>query len=195
LHISTHGFADLEVPENSHLVFSPSAPDTPVDPLYLRELYDVDLHGVDLATLSACDTERGQMLRGEGAQAFSRALLMDGARSAITTLWRVDDQAASEFMSQFYFQALRRRETKAQALRSAKLAFFHSETSLSNPAHWAGFVLSGDGLRPLPHFISWRRLMLIPILIVFAIVAVYWLALRLRRRNHGLDRSQHVVAQ
>jgi len=194
LHVSTHGFTDLEVPENSRLLFSSAMPNAPPDSLYLRELYEMDLRGVDLATLSACDTERGQMLRGEGAQAFSRALLAGGARSALTTLWRIDDQPASEFMNQFYFHALRRHETKSEALRAAKLAFLHSDNALANPAHWAGFVLNGDGLQPLPYFLPWGGLFLSAICVLLTLAVPFWVVL-LRRRRHRVDRPQPIVAQ
>jgi len=49
--------------------------------LFLKELYDLDLRGVDLATLSACDTEQGKSVGAARAwQSFSRALLAAGAR-------------------------------------------------------------------------------------------------------------------
>jgi len=44
----------------------------------------------------------------EGIQAFSRALLAAGSRSALTTLWRVPDQPTSEFMQHFYFYLLKK---------------------------------------------------------------------------------------
>ena len=63
----------------------PAAPGGPADYLFLREIYDLDLAGVQLVTLSACDTERGKVIRGEGVEGFSRALLAAGSASAITT--------------------------------------------------------------------------------------------------------------
>jgi tetratricopeptide (TPR) repeat protein len=158
LHVSTHAFADADSPEDSRILFSPENRAGAADYVFLRELYDLDLSRVDLTTLSACDTERGRMIRGEGVQAFSRALLVAGARSALTTLWRVDDQPTHEFMKQFYYYALQKNQTKAEALRSAKLKFLRSGTALANPAHWAAFVLNGDGLNPLPTFVSWRMI-------------------------------------
>jgi CHAT domain-containing protein len=158
LHVSTHAFADADNPENSRILFSPEGAGRDADYVFLRELYGLDLSAVNLATLSACNTERGKMVRGEGVQAFGRALLFAGSGSALTTLWRVDDQPTAEFMKQFYHYALQKRQPKAEALRSAKLKFLHSGTPLANPSHWAAFVLNGDGLNPLPSFISWRTI-------------------------------------
>ena len=84
-------------------------PGGPADYLFLREIYDLDLTGVQLVTLSACDTERGKVIRGEGVEGFSRALLAAGAASAVTTMWDVVDRASAEFMKQFYFALARGR--------------------------------------------------------------------------------------
>lgn len=190
LHVSTHAFADADNPENSRIMFSPETPGGDSDYVFLRELYDLDLSGVDLATFSACNTERGTMFRGEGIQAFSRALLSAGSGSALTTLWRIDDQPTSEFMKQFYYFALQKNQPKAQALRSAKLKFLHSGTALENPAHWAGFVLNGDGFNPLPAFVSWRQLAATgSAVVLLAALAGTWLRSRRRRRLHRGNRS------
>ena len=158
LHVSTHAVADMDDPERSRLLFSPDEPGQPNNYLFLKELYDLDLRGMSLATLSACDTERGQLVPGEGIQAFSRALLAAGSRSALTTLWRVPDQPTSEFMQHFYFYLLKKHQSKAEALRLTKLEFLHSGTELSHPRYWAAFVLNGDGTEPVPRFIPWQVL-------------------------------------
>jgi CHAT domain-containing protein/tetratricopeptide (TPR) repeat protein len=158
LHLSTHATADDSNPERSRIVFSPSEGNQEPDYLFLKEVYDLDLAGVDLATLSACDTERGKVIRGEGLQGFSRALLSAGSRAAVTTLWRVDDRPTTEFMKQFYFE-LGRREPKAEALRLAKLRFLRSGTALRHPRFWAAFVLNGDGLHAIPLQLAWNALL------------------------------------
>jgi CHAT domain-containing protein len=115
---------------------------------------------VSLATLSACDTEAGRLVPGEGVQAFSRALLAAGSQSSLTTLWRVPDQTTAEFMRHFYFFLLQRRLSKAEALRQAKLRFLHSGTFLADPRYWAAFVLNGNGSESMPRFVSWSVLVL-----------------------------------
>ena len=155
LHVSTHAVADLDNPERSRLLFSPDAAGDANNYVFLKELYDLDLRGVNLATLSACDTERGKLVPGEGIQAFSRALLSAGSKSTLTTLWRVPDQPTAEFMKQFYYFLLKKHKPKAEALRLAKLQFLHSGTVLSHPEYWAAFVLNGEGAEPTPYFVSW----------------------------------------
>jgi CHAT domain-containing protein len=154
--------------------------------VFLRELYDLDLSNVRLATISACDTERGKMIRGEGVQAFSRALLSSGARSSLTTMWRVEDQATAEFMRQFYFFVLEKHTPTAEALRLAKLKFLHSNTPLGNPRFWAAFVLNGDGFTPLPAVITWSGVVLKTLALLAVIALVVWgLRLGRGRRLHG----------
>ena len=195
LHVASHAFADADNPEGSRIEFSPGDNTGSADYVFLRELYNLDLGGIDLATLSACDTERGKMIRGEGVQAFGRALLFAGANSALTTLWRVDDQATKEFMKQFYYFTIQQHQPKAQALRSAKLRFLHSKTPFANPAHWAAFVLNGDGADPVPRFLSWTEIAVAPAAVVvigvFVALGVSWY----RRGIQRIDRSQRAIAQ
>jgi CHAT domain-containing protein len=171
LHVSTHAVADMDNPERSRLLFSPDKPGESNDYLFLKELYDpeLDLRDVSLATLSACDTERGRLVRGEGIQAFSRALLAAGSRSALTTLWRVPDGPTSQFMQQFYYFLLKKHKSKAEALRLAKLEFLHSGNELSHPRYWAAFVLNGEGAEPAPRFIAWQVLVMPVPVLAFAV--------------------------
>ncbi len=153
LHFSTHAAVSHDVPESSRLVFS--APETGgFDYLFLSEVYLLDLKGVDLVTLSACETERGRFVEGDGVESLGRAFLAAGARSTLTSLWRIEDSTTAEFMRQFYFE-IANGSTKAEALRRAKLRFVRSAPQLTHPFYWAGFVLAGDGFAPVPRALPW----------------------------------------
>src|SRR5437763_16290566 len=108
LHLATHAVADMASPERSRILFSPERQQDGVDYLFLKEVYDLDFRGVDLGTLSACDTERGKLVGGEGPYAFSRALLSAGARADVTTLLRVADELASDVKAKMYFALIPR---------------------------------------------------------------------------------------
>ena len=90
--------------------------------------------------------ERPEM-RGEGVQSFSRAFLAAGARSTVTTLWRVADGPTAEFMTVFYHH-LQLGEPRAEALRQAKLRFIRSGTALARSPLLGGF--RHDGRWPPP---------------------------------------------
>ena len=94
-------------------------------------------------------------MRGEGVQNFSRAFLAAGAASAVSSLWRVSDQATSRLMASFYSH-LASGATKAEALRRAKLEL----AATSHPYYWAAFLLIGDGNSPLSPVIRWWQLAL-----------------------------------
>jgi tetratricopeptide (TPR) repeat protein len=180
LHFSTHAIADTRDPERSRVLLAPAAPGAPSDYLFLREIYELDLAGVQLATMSACDTERGTVIRGEGVEGFSRALLAAGAASSVTTMWDVVDRASAEFMKQFYF-ALAQGQSEAVALQWAKLQFLHSRLDWSHPRYWAGYVLNGNGRERLPRVVPWS-VFLGALIVTTLVIATVTRRLMARRR-------------
>ena len=69
----------------------------------------------------------------------------------------MDDAATSQLMQYFYY-FLSRGETKAHALREAKLRLLRSSSEWAKPEYWAGFVLTGQGFQPLSKVISWWQI-------------------------------------
>jgi hypothetical protein len=129
------------------------------------------------------------LLRGEGVQSFSRAFLAAGARSTVTTLWRVPDAPTASFMKTFYHH-LQRGETRAEALRLAKLRFLGSGSTLSDPHYWAAFVLTGDGRHPIPRAIPWSVATMWAAAVAVVIAAAAFGARRIRSRGPH-DRERH----
>jgi CHAT domain-containing protein len=111
--------------------------------LTAEELCAVDLSRCELAVLSACETNAGIRRAGQGMQSLQAALHAAGARSAITSLWRVDDAATRELMERFYTYLWQEHLPKADALWRAKLDLRKAGHPVRN---WAGWVLSGDPL-------------------------------------------------
>lgn len=166
LHIATHGEADLEDPRRSRLLFA--GPEY----LFVDEAARLPLSGVDLVTLSACETARGRLIRGEGVDNFARAFLRAGSATAVASLWSVEDAAAAEFMRQFYHQ-LARGEGKAAALREAKLKLLRSGTRLARPAHWAAFVLYGDAESPAVPRLPWAAVAVAAALLILVAALIF----------------------
>lgn len=69
--------------------------------LSAREICNLDLSGVDLVVLSACETARASVV-DEGVTGLIRALKMAGVKTIIASLWEVDDAATRYFMEEFY---------------------------------------------------------------------------------------------
>ena len=184
LHLATHAVADTSAMEQSRIEFS--APDrsaSTADYLYLKEAYALKLDGVDLVVLSACDTERGRLVRGEGVQSFSRAFLAAGATSTVTTMWRVADGPTADFMRLFY-HFLARGETRDEALRHTKVRFLDSASAVAHPHYWASFVLTGDGLHAVPRAITWALVAEL----VGGLVLLGVFTARRRLRKHSVPR-------
>jgi tetratricopeptide (TPR) repeat protein len=178
LHLATHAFVDPENPDRSRILLGDGY-------LYQEEVYDLDLSQVDLVTLSACDTARGKLSGGEAVQAFSQAFLAAGAKSTVTTLWRVGDRTTAEFMKLFY-SGLARGKTKAEALRVAKLAFLHSGTEFADPKYWAAFILTGEGSDPVPLSAPFgATLWLIAWILILIMAALWWRERALRSAAPG----------
>ncbi|MBL8860397.1 MAG: CHAT domain-containing protein [Planctomycetes bacterium] len=112
------------------------------------EIAALDLRGVELAVLSACETHLGVEGEGQGVASLQQALLMAGANSVVTSLFEVPDEATSELMQAFYTRLWEHGASPARALWDAKLALrwphgrgVGIEASLVD---WAGWVLTGN---------------------------------------------------
>jgi len=109
--------------------------------LTAEELCSLDLSQCELAVLSACETNVGIRRAGQGIQSLQSALYAAGARTSITSLWKVDDAATRRLMEVFYTNLWIEQMPKAEALWQAKQAL---RDEGHPPAHWAGWVLTGD---------------------------------------------------
>ncbi len=126
------------------------------------EVEALDLAGVELAVLSACETGLGEQAGGEGLLGLQRAFQVAGARSVAAGLWQVDDKATRDLMMRFYENLWKKKMPKLEALRQAQLWMLKEGISRGMidvkvpkerlgkeggrlpPYYWAAFVLSGD---------------------------------------------------
>ena len=111
--------------------------------LTAEEVVSLDLSGVQLVVLSACQTGLGEVVAGEGVLGLRRAFARAGARGLVLSLWRVSDEDTRELIGAFY-RALVQAEPAA-ALRKAKLDWLtrRRQQGLSlHPRLWAALVLS-----------------------------------------------------
>jgi CHAT domain-containing protein len=83
---------------------------------------------VDLLVLSACRTALGDR---EAELGFGGLAVKSGAKSALGSLWYVDDGGTLALMSEFYHQ-LRGVTTKASALQLAQQAIISGKVRLEN---------------------------------------------------------------
>lgn len=94
---------------------------------------------LDLLILSACETAVGD---DEQSLGLAGAAIQAGAKSAIASLWEVNDTGTVELMKAFYAN-YRRGDGKSAALRDAQLAMIARGGDLADPIVWASFTLLG----------------------------------------------------
>jgi CHAT domain-containing protein len=148
VHVAAHGFVDTQFPERSGLVLGvdPSSHDDGL--LQVREI--IRLHfNADLVTLSACNTGVGKIEGEEGVTNLVEAFLVSGARAVVASLWSADDTYTGKLMERFYAHIVQG-QSKAAALRQAKLDLLAQDGGRVSPYYWGAFVVVGEGGTAIP---------------------------------------------
>lgn len=140
LHIAAHAEVDSLDPLQSRILLAGDG----AEPGFLaaREIYGVDLSGVALVTLSACESGLGRIARGDEILGFTRSFLTAGASGLLVSLWPVADNSTELLMTTFY-DRLVKGAPAIDAMRSAQLEVLKS-TRFAHPFFWAPFNLMGD---------------------------------------------------
>ncbi|WP_442267179.1 CHAT domain-containing protein [Tenacibaculum sp. ZS6-P6] len=113
------------------------------DSLNLHELYTYK-NNADLVVLSACETNVGELKKGEGILNLARSFFYSGSKSVVSSLWKVNDAATTELMTNFYSN-LKDHQSKSEALNNAKRKYLKTHSlSEKSPYYWASFILIGD---------------------------------------------------
>ncbi len=147
IHISTHAQFGT-IAENTFLVAGNN------NKLTIKQL-ETALRGVygssnsvELLTLTACQTAVGD---DRATLGLAGVALQVGVKSALATLWSVNDESTFDLISEFYTN-LSKGMSKAEALRQAQIRLINAKKipgvnkQYANPAHWAPFILSGNWL-------------------------------------------------
>jgi CHAT domain-containing protein len=138
IHLALHGYADLDYPDRSALVFAPDPSGSEDGLLQVREIRGLHLKS-KLVTLSACNTGVGPV--GEaGVANLVNAFIEAGADSVVSTLWELEDHTTERLMTMFYSQ-LARHDRKVDALRVAQLDLLNQGLP---PYFWASVQIVGD---------------------------------------------------
>jgi CHAT domain-containing protein len=148
VHLATHAVAADDQPLYSNLILAPEVGTREDGVLQAYEILRFPLRA-KLVVLSACETARGPLGRGEGLVGLVSAFRQAGAEAVLATQWSIDESAA-ELMTSFY-RVLTAGRDACDALREAKLRARKGrlrlgsvEISTAHPFFWAPFVLIGS---------------------------------------------------
>ncbi|KPJ91478.1 MAG: hypothetical protein AMJ53_11580 [Gammaproteobacteria bacterium SG8_11] len=97
---------------------------------------------IELLTLSACQTAAGD---DRAALGLAGVAIKSGARSALATLWAINDQASALLVTEFYRQLQDKDISKAQALQRAQTKLMQN-VRYRHPGYWSPFLLIGNWL-------------------------------------------------
>ena len=143
LHFAAHGLLDDVSPLYSQLVLARPAPGETEDGLLEAwEIMEMDL-SAQVSVLSACESGRGRLGRGEGLIGLSWAFAVAGCPTTVVSQWKVDSRSTSKLMLAFHGQLAQGRPA-ADALRAAALAV-KADRRYAHPFYWAGFIVVGPG--------------------------------------------------
>ncbi|MBF0186432.1 MAG: CHAT domain-containing protein [Magnetococcales bacterium] len=140
VHIASHGQFDRDPAKTFLLAYD--------DKLTMNTLELMIGHGrfreqpVELLTLSACQTAVGD---DRAALGLAGVAIKAGARSALATLWFIDDAATATLVAEFYRQLQNPKLSKADALRNAQ-SLLIKDPRMQHPGFWAAFILIGNWL-------------------------------------------------
>lgn len=120
LHVASHFFLAPGNDYGSYLVTGEA------QPLRLKAIREMNFNGVEMLTLSACNTasQGGRNENGSEIEGLAAIAQTSGAQSVLAPLWPVADASTAALMQRFYVirsQGKEREETNAMALRKAQL--------------------------------------------------------------------------
>ena len=139
-----HAIANDSLPSRSCLVFSnPDKATSNQDySIFAYQLYLIPFQ-TQLMILAGCETGLGKISLGEGNLSLSRAFSTAGCPSTVMSLWKIQDRATGELMSEF-LKNIHSSMDKDEALRLAKVSYLKNKAHNAHPYYWGSFVLIGD---------------------------------------------------
>ena len=140
IHIATHGQFGT-IPEDSFLVTGNNKKITIIQLESDIRRFSGGSEPMELLALTACQTGIGDDRATLGMAGMT---VQAGVRSALASLWYVDDAFTQELVAKFY-DNLQSQMSKAEALKEAQKALINQNKKI-HPAQWAPFILIGNWL-------------------------------------------------
>jgi CHAT domain-containing protein len=138
VHIATHASQLAYAPAFQCLYLTPG--DDGEGRLFAHQIAGLDLRGVQLVTLCACESALGRFDAGDNLRGLSAAFLAAGASAVVAALWPVAAGPAAAFFSSLY-QHIGPGCSAVSAFRAAQLATRQIHREYRD---WGAFAFIGD---------------------------------------------------
>jgi filamentous hemagglutinin family protein len=138
VHLATHGVFAGTARDSFLLTYDDKLNMNMLEDLMSQSKYKK--HQVDLLTLSACQTALGN---DRSALGLAGVAIKSGVRSAIGTLWYVDDESTSIVIREMYRLLKQSDYSKVKALQKAQQSLI-TQSKYWHPVFWAPFLLIGN---------------------------------------------------
>jgi CHAT domain-containing protein len=135
MHIASHAQFEKNIEDTFVLTFDEKLTMNRLDQ-YIG-LFKFRDEPLELLTLSACETATGD---DRAALGLAGIAIRAGARSAVATLWNINDAASSELIVEFYRQLKDPTVSRALALQRAQSKLL-SNPRFDHPGFWSPYLL------------------------------------------------------
>jgi CHAT domain-containing protein len=144
LHLGTHFSLRPGNARKSYLVLGDGSR------LTLDSIASLDFSGLQLVTLSACQSGLGGAITDDGreVEGLSAIVQRRGAEHVVASLWRVEDRSTAMLMREMYRSLADRKTDTAEALRRSQIRVRSERDGASHPYehpyYWGGFLVSAS---------------------------------------------------
>jgi CHAT domain-containing protein len=149
---ATHAQIDEDSPMLSCIRLTPTAQDGGY--LQAQEIFGMELDA-EMVTLSACQSGLGRLASGEGIVGLAMAFFSAGARSLLTSLWKVMDESTALFVQRLHTYLRDGTLSRAEALQRAQWDMIEDRGTELRPdgevAGWQDGKKVSDGPPPQSH--------------------------------------------
>jgi hypothetical protein len=138
VHLRAHGALDPDASMFQTIFLSAAGEDD--GRLLAYEVASLNLRGLELVTLGACETSLGRVDISDNLRGLPAAFLTAGANAVIGTLWQVTDTASTAFFTALYRSLTQEDTTVTEAFGTAQRK---AREQCPEYRDWGAFYLTG----------------------------------------------------
>ena len=117
--------------------------------LSITEILSKRFMGTPLMILSACETARGEIVKGDEFIGLIRGLALAGASSIVATNWLLSDDVAEFYVIEFYKNLIEGKDVCESLFEARKKIYSYKYDKFKDPYFWGVFTLYGNPFKKL----------------------------------------------